>query len=223
MSKHEFQFLCFLWNKIIFKALSLWQVSSKIVFFQFFSVFLKSRNDFQRRGRIFELVLNHTHHKNTPNSTWTTLQTDRFRTCEISGKWFSKAFTEKILFCKHFPVFLMWYCRCVIGSKRVKNKNIRNCFQRVFVLQDVFIFRKIMIFMWNCTRCFKIFYICVFEKTHLGIRIDANTVFTFLFFLGIPLKTQRSMMKKTGKTGVSRFLSIFRHSKTTSRISHSRS
>ena len=56
-----------------------------------------------------------------------------------------------------------------------------------------------MIFMWNCTRCVKIFYIFVFENTHLGIRIDAKTVFVFLFFLGIPLKNQRSMMKKTVK------------------------
>ena len=64
----NFKFCCFLLNKNIFKALSLWQVSSKIVFFQLFSVFLKSRNDFQRRGWIFELVLNHTHHKNTPTT-----------------------------------------------------------------------------------------------------------------------------------------------------------
>ena len=102
--------------------------------------------------------------------------------------------------------------------KNLKKK--RFCFQRVFVLQDFCIFRKIMIFVMNCTRWFKIFCIFVFEKTHLGIRIDAKTVFTFLFFLWMPLKNQRSMMEKTVKIGFSRFLSIFRHSKNASSTSH---
>ena len=103
----------------------------------------------------------------------------------------------------------MRYCRCVIESKRVKNQNVRNCFQRVFVLQDFFIFRKIVIFMMNCTRWFKIFVIFLFEKSHLGIRIDAKTVFTFLFFLWMPLKNQRSMMEKTVKIGFFTFFINF--------------
>ena len=50
MSKHEFQFLCFLLNKIIFKALSLWQVSSKIVFFDFFQFFWQVATIFKGVG-----------------------------------------------------------------------------------------------------------------------------------------------------------------------------
>ena len=37
--------------------------------FQCFCVFLTSRVDFQRAGRIFKLMQNRTHHKTTPNST----------------------------------------------------------------------------------------------------------------------------------------------------------
>ena len=118
-------------------------------------------------------------------------------------------FWQGTTFFQLFPNFLLWHCKGVFGSKHRKNKNSRNCFQRVFVLQDFFIFRKIVIFMMNCTRWFKIFCIFVFEKTHLGIRIDAKTVFTFLFFLWMPLKNQRSMMKKTVKIRVFTFLINF--------------
>ena len=68
----------------------------------------------------------------------------------------------------------------------------------------------------NCTRWFKIFYIFVFENTHLGIRIDAKTVFTFLFFLWMPLKNQRSMMKKTVKISFFTFFVPFRYLKNAS-------
>ena len=92
--------------------------------------------------------------------------------------------------------FLMWHCKGIFGSKHRTFPNFRNCFQRVFVLQDFFPPRKSVIFMMNCTRWFRIFCIFVFENTHLGIRIDAKTVFTFFVFLWMPLKNQRLMMKK---------------------------
>ena len=53
----------------------------------------------------------------------------------------------------------------------------------------------------NCIRWFIIFCIFVFEKTHLGIRIDANTVFTFLFFLWMPLKNNVRWWKNSKNLG----------------------
>ena len=38
-----------------------------------------------------------------------------------------------------------------------KNIFFRKCFQMVFVLQDFYILRNIMLFMMSCIRCFKIF------------------------------------------------------------------
>ena len=103
----------------------------------------------------------------------------------------------------------MWYCKGIFGSKHRKNKNSRNCFQRVFVLQVFFIFRKIVIFMMTCTRWFKIFCIFVFGNRHLGIRIDAKTVFTFCFFCECLWKTNARWWKKLKKSRFSRFYHFF--------------
>ena len=89
-------------------------------------------------------------------------------------------------------------------------------FSNGFCIARLFIFRKILIFVMNCTRWFRIFYRFVFENTHLGIRIDAKIVFTFLFFLWMPLKNQRSMMKKTTKIRFFTFFVVFRDLKNAS-------
>ena len=111
-----------------------------------------------------------------------------------------------------FYEFNQTFWCCIVGVFLIETSIIsffRNCLQRVFVLQDFFIFRKIVIFVMDCIRWFKLFCIFVFEKTHSGVRIDAKIVFTFLFFLWMPLKNQRSMMKKTEKIGVFTFFIIF--------------
>ena len=62
-----------------------------------------------------------------------------------------------------------------------KNFKISILFSKGFCIVRFF-FWKITIFMMNCTRWFKIFCIFIFENTHLGIRIDAKSVFFFFFF-----------------------------------------
>ena len=116
------------------------------------------------------------------------------------------------MICDYFCGFNQTVWCSIVGVFLIETQNklkFRICFQRVFVLQDFFSLWKIVIFMMNCIRWFNIFCIFVFENTHLGIRIDAKTVFTVLFFLWMPLRNQRSMMKKTVKIGFFMFFIIF--------------
>ena len=73
-----------------------------------------------------------------------------------------------------------------------------------------------MIFMFNCIRCFRTFAFLFLKNIQSGIRIDANSVFMFLIFLWMPLKNTGPMMKKTWKSGFSRFLVVFHHLKNAS-------
>ena len=80
-------------------------------------------------------------------------------------------------------------------SKHTQTLKFQICFQRVFVLQDFLFSKNYLIFVMNCTRWFKIFCIFVFENTHLGIRIDAKTVFIFCFFCECLWKTNARWWK----------------------------
>ena len=59
--------------------------------------------------------------------------------------------------------------------------------------------------MMSCIRKIQHFDILSYKNTQIGIRIDAKSIFTFVFFLSMPLKNVGSVMKKTEKSGFSCF------------------
>ena len=65
-------FLIFCWIKYCQSVIALTNIlefTKKSCFFLFSPVCLTSHIDFQRAGRVFKLMQNHTHHKTTPNTT----------------------------------------------------------------------------------------------------------------------------------------------------------
>ena len=66
--------------------------------------------------------------------------------------------------------------------------------------------------MRRCTCGFKEFTFLFFENVYLRLGIDAKTVFTFLFFLRMPLINTRSMTEKTENHTFLTLLKFFLHS-----------
>ena len=130
-------FLVFCWIKYCQSFIALTNIlefTKKSCFSFFLSIFMANHIGFQRAGRVFKLMQNHTHHKTTPNTT-------SERTSRLTERTLKSIFLESDTFCKSFTQRVSVYkIRKYIKSKiyglnfqRVLEQNThKTCFENVF-------------------------------------------------------------------------------------------
>ena len=95
-------FLGFRWIKYCQSGIALTNIlefTKKSCFSFLLSIFMANHIGFQRAGRVFRLIQNHTHHKTTPNTTSgrTSRLTERtLKSIFLEADTFLKSFTQRV-------------------------------------------------------------------------------------------------------------------------------
>ena len=134
--------LVFRWIKYCQSVIALTNIlefTKKSCFSFFLSIFMANHIGFQRAGRVFKLMQNHTHHKTTPNTTSerTSRLTERtLKSIFLESDTFLKWFTQRVSVYKirkYIKIKISW-----IGfSKGSGTKNMWNHFLKTFFVWPV--------------------------------------------------------------------------------------
>ena len=128
----------FCWIKYCQSVIALTNIlefTKKSCFSFFLSIFMANHIGFQRAGRVFKLMQNHTHHKTTPNTTSerTSRLTERtLISIFLESDTFFKSFTQRVSVYKirkYVKIKILW-----IGfskGSRTK-KHVKSLFKNVF-------------------------------------------------------------------------------------------